>query len=97
MASGTIGTLPEDLHSLDHTELRDARSDRDERITSMFRRWPSLTKIELLELRALSDERQRLARHLGSVRRLRSASRPGSKRSDAAPSLAEWESDGGTS
>jgi hypothetical protein len=36
----------------------------------LFRRWPSLDKVELKELRKLSDERQRLARHAGIIRGL---------------------------
>jgi len=62
--------LPSNLSLLDHDELRDARHDRDERMSLLFRRWPSLTKVELRELRKLSDERQRLARHVGTLRSL---------------------------
>jgi hypothetical protein len=62
--------LPRSLSLLDETELRDARHDRDERMSVLFGRWPSLSKIELRELRTLSDERQRLARHVGILRRL---------------------------
>jgi hypothetical protein len=66
----TIQTLPKSLSVLDETELRDARDDRDERMSVLFSRWPALSKIELRELRTLSDERQRLARHVGILRRL---------------------------
>lgn len=62
--------LPKSLSVLDETELRDARHDRDERMSALFRRWPELSKLELRELRMLSDERQRLARHVGILRRL---------------------------
>jgi hypothetical protein len=65
-----IQTLPKSLSSLDESELRDARHDRDERMSVLFGRWPALSKIELRELRTLSDERQRLARHVGILRRL---------------------------
>ena len=65
-----IQTLPKSLSLLDETELRDARLDRDERMSVLFGRWPALSKIELRELRTLSDERQRLARHVGILRRL---------------------------
>lgn len=61
-----IKHLPKNLLLLDHEELREARDDRDERMTLLFRRWPSLSQIELRELRKLSDERQRLARHVGN-------------------------------
>jgi len=65
-----IANLPKSLLLLDHNELRDARHDRDERMSLLFRSWPSLTKVELRELRKLSDERQRLARHVGTLRSL---------------------------
>ena len=66
-----IQNLPRNLLLLDHEELRDARRHRDERMSFLFRSWPSLSKIELRELRKLSDERQRLARHVGILRGLR--------------------------
>jgi hypothetical protein len=65
-----IENLPRRLSSLDHDELRIARQDRDERMSLLFHSWPSLCKTELVELRRLSDERQRLARHVGALRRL---------------------------
>ena len=65
-----IENLPGNLLLLDANELRTATHDRDERMSLLFRSWPSLSKVELRELRRLSDERQRLARHLGILRRL---------------------------
>jgi hypothetical protein len=65
-----IENLPKHLSRLDDTQLRDARHDRDERMSVLFRSWTSLSKIEVGELRRLSDERQRLARHAGARRRL---------------------------
>jgi hypothetical protein len=65
-----IENLPQRLSLLDHNELRDARQDRDERMSHLFHSWPSLSKTELAELRRLSDERQRLARHGGTLRSL---------------------------
>ncbi len=65
-----IENLPRNLSLLDHNELRDARHDRDERMSLLFRSWPSLSKIELRELRTLNDERQRLAKHVGILRGL---------------------------
>lgn len=65
-----IEKLPQDLSQLDDDELRDARHHRDERMSLLFRSWPSLSKTEVRELRNLNDERQRLARHVGIVRRL---------------------------
>lgn len=65
-----IERLPRSLSALDSEQLRDARDRRDARMSSLFRRWPSLSAMEMNELRALSDERQRLARHAGIRRRL---------------------------
>jgi hypothetical protein len=65
-----IQNLPRNLSLLDNEELRSARRHRDERMSLLFRSWPSLSKIEMRELRTLSDERQRLARHAGNLRSL---------------------------
>jgi hypothetical protein len=65
-----IENLPRNLSVLDDTELGRARLDRDERMSLLFRSWPSLSQIELRELRRLSDERQRLAKHAGILRGL---------------------------
>ena len=81
-----IENLPGNLLLLDENALRTATLDRDERMSLLFRSWPSLSKVELRELRRLSDERQRLARHNGILRRLHAlrALQPG-------PSPAAWE------
>jgi hypothetical protein len=65
-----IENLPGNLLLLDENELRSATDDRDVRMSLLFRSWPSLSKVELRELRRLSHERQRLARHHGILRRL---------------------------
>jgi hypothetical protein len=65
-----IETLPRNLLALDNAELGKARNERDDRMSLLFRRWPSLNDIELRELRKLNDERQRLARHVGILRGL---------------------------
>jgi hypothetical protein len=65
-----IENLPRKLSMLDDTELGKAKLDRDERMSLLFRSWPSLTQIELRELRTLSDERQRLAKYAGALRGL---------------------------
>lgn len=65
-----IENLPKNLTALDDAELRHATQDRDERMSLLFRSWPSLSKPEMQELRKLNDERQRLARHVGIRRRL---------------------------
>jgi hypothetical protein len=66
-----IDGLPRNLTSLDHEQLLQAKQCRDERMTHLFRDWPALSKAEMQELRKLSDERQRLARHAGHIRHLR--------------------------
>lgn len=66
-----IENLPRNLQLLDDGDLLAARHDRDERMSVLFRAWPSLSNLELRELKRLSDERQRLARHVGILRRLR--------------------------
>lgn len=71
-------TLPPDLSTLEPSSLEQARNERDERLTLLFRRWPALSQLELRELRRLYDERIRIAKHLGSLRRRR--------RADARPS-----------
>jgi hypothetical protein len=64
-----IEKLPEDLSALDHAGLWHARNTRDERLAVLFRRWPSLNKIEMKEIKRLYDERQRLAKYVGRLRR----------------------------
>jgi hypothetical protein len=65
-----IQGLPKNLSVLDQEQLRDARDRRDARMSTLFRLWPTLSKVEMRELRRLSDERQRLARHVGILRGL---------------------------
>jgi hypothetical protein len=67
------GRLPEDLSTLSTGEIRRERTVRDRRLTPLFRRWPSLSEREMLELRRVYAERQLLARYLGILRRRRSA------------------------
>jgi len=57
--------LPDDLSALDGPELTRARMERDERLTSLFRRWPRLSRGELRDLRVTYAERIRLARVFG--------------------------------
>jgi hypothetical protein len=64
-----IETLPKDLSALNQEGLRHARSTRDERLSVLFRRWPSLSKVERKEIRRLHNERLRLAKYLGMRRR----------------------------
>jgi hypothetical protein len=57
--------LPDDLSALDAPELTRARVERDEHLTSLFRRWPRLSRGELRDLRVTYAERIRLARVFG--------------------------------
>jgi hypothetical protein len=68
--------LPANLGALDREQLRQATLTRDERMSILFRLWPGLSTIEMRELRKLSDERQRIARHLGIIRRLHTLRTP---------------------
>jgi hypothetical protein len=66
-----ITNLPKTVSGLDREGLRCASDTREERLTVLFRRWPSLTKIEMKEIRRLHDERLRLARYIGMLRERR--------------------------
>jgi hypothetical protein len=63
-----IKDLPENLTTLDRDQLRVATDCRDARMTTLFHGWSSLSNTEMRELRLLSNERVRLARH-GSILR----------------------------
>jgi hypothetical protein len=63
--------LPPDLRALNDDDLVVQRATRDDRLATLFRRWPKLAGRELNELRRLYDERLRLARHFGGLRRRR--------------------------
>jgi hypothetical protein len=64
-----IKMLPKDVSVLGREGLRRARDTRGERLSFLFRRWPSLNKIEMNEIRRLHDERQRFARYVGMLRK----------------------------
>jgi hypothetical protein len=66
-----IADLPTNLSTLGPEQLEQAKRDRDERMSILFRGWPSVNDAEMRELRKLSSERQRLSRHVGTVRGLR--------------------------
>jgi hypothetical protein len=61
--------LPENLSALSDETLREERNARDETLRPLFRRWPSLSKFEMRELRRVYNERVRLARGIGRRRR----------------------------
>jgi hypothetical protein len=60
--------LPDDLAAVPVPELSQQRAIRDDKIAPLFRRWPSLSRVELNELRRLYAERLRIARYLGRRR-----------------------------
>ena len=66
-----IEGLPKNLSELDHDQIQEARQCRDERMTRLFLDWPALSEADMRELRTLSVERLRLARHVTHVRHLR--------------------------
>jgi hypothetical protein len=61
--------LPENLAELKPEALELAARARDKRLGPLFRRWPSLSRPELSELKRLYNERLRLARYVGKRRR----------------------------
>jgi hypothetical protein len=61
--------LPPDLAALDDDDLVAQRAVRDDRLATLFRKWPTLGGRELNELRRLYDERLRLVRYFGRLRR----------------------------
>ena len=74
--------LPAKLSKLDDAQLRSAGDSRDERMSILFRRWPSVSTAELRELRRLSDERQRIARQVGARRDLHALRMPATAASE---------------
>jgi hypothetical protein len=62
-------SLPSDLTEADAQTLRQASAECDDRLTTLFRRWPRLRRQEMRELRAVHDERMRIAKHIGRLRR----------------------------
>jgi hypothetical protein len=69
--ASAVKELPPDLGRLDADELVVQRKVRDDRLTPLFRRWPTLGRQELHELRRLYAERLRIARFVGERQRER--------------------------
>jgi hypothetical protein len=67
--------LPENLSSLGDEELLRARDARDTKLRPLFRRWPSLSTPEMVELKRVYNERVRLAKWIGRTRRKRNVAR----------------------
>jgi len=61
--------LPDDLAALGTQDLEQQRAVRDEALAPLFRRWPTLDRVEMLNLRRVYSERLRIARYLGRLRR----------------------------
>ena len=63
-----MNELPEDLTAMGHAELSEERAIRDDKLATLFRRWPALNRSELRQLREMYAERLRLARYVGRLR-----------------------------
>ena len=62
--------LPDDLSSMDATELSLQRDILDDRLAPLFVRWPALTRVEMRSLRELYRDSIRIAKHVGQRRLL---------------------------
>ena len=60
--------LPDDLAAMGAAELSEQRAIRDDRLATLFRRWPALDRLELRQLREMYGERLRIARYRGQLR-----------------------------
>lgn len=60
-----VQRLPEDLSELGRAALERATTACDDKLSPLFRRWPSLSRTEDSELKRLYNERLRLARFAG--------------------------------
>lgn len=69
-----VKELPDDLAQMEAGDLTQQGAVRDERLDRLFRRWPTLSRVEMGKLKALYGERLRIARQLGRLRRGRSSS-----------------------
>ena len=69
--SGMISELPQNLSALTPERMSHAAGVRDKRISALFKRWPTLSKVETSELKRLYNERLRLAKSVGTMRRHR--------------------------
>ena len=67
--------LPDDLAAMGEAELSEQRALRDDRLATLFLRWPALDRLELRQLRTMYAERLRMARYVGRLRARRTARR----------------------
>jgi hypothetical protein len=65
--------LPDDLTAMEDAELSEQRALRDDKLTTLFQRWPTLNRLELNQLREMYIERLRIARYIGRLRARRTS------------------------
>ena len=65
--------LPDDLAAMGEAELSEQRAIRDDKLATLFQRWPALNRPELRQLRTMYAERLRMARYVGRLRARRAA------------------------
>src|SRR4029078_8842470 len=70
--STAMKELPDDLAALGAAELSEQRAIRDDKLATLFRRWPALDRLELRQLREMYGDRLRIARYFRRVRGARS-------------------------
>jgi hypothetical protein len=63
-----VKELPPDLTAVGPAELAKQRELRDDRLATLFRRWPALNRLEHGQLQRLYAERLRIARYVGRRR-----------------------------
>ena len=65
--------LPDNLATMGAAELSEERAIRDDKLATLFRRWPALSRLELRQLRQMYAERLRIARYVGRLRARRTS------------------------
>ena len=68
-----MNELPDDLAAMGAAELSEQRAIRDDKLATLFRRWPALNRLELRQLRQMYAERLRIARYVGRLRARRAS------------------------
>jgi hypothetical protein len=63
-----VRELPDDLAALGDAELSEQRAQRDDKLATLFQRWPALNGFELRQLRMVYAERIKIARYVGRRR-----------------------------
>ncbi len=65
--------LPDDLAAMGDAELSEQRALRDDKLATLFRRWPARHRLELRQLRQMYVERLRIAHYVGRIRTRRAS------------------------